>query len=229
MQTPTIAGHQRQHRRPQRRRSGLSSVELLDRLAGERQQFQRALNPLTVGRTDAGCRHRVALRQLSMHRRYPTLRELRVDVGSQRRIGLGQFRQSHQQRPQIQHGAAHQQRHPAAAGDVVDQAQRIADKLPRRVTPSRVDDVDQVVRHRRTLGDAWFCGADVHATVDQRRVDTDDLHRKLLRQRQRQRRLAARRRAQDHPHHWRGHWPRKNKASNSANGRLRQVGRPWLQ
>ena len=40
----------------------------------------------------------------------------------------------------------------------------------------RVEDVDQVVRHLRALGGVAG-GADVHAAVDQGRVDADDLHR----------------------------------------------------
>jgi len=49
------------------------------------------------------------------------------------------------------------------------------------VTLQRIEDVDQVVRHLREFGRGGLGGADVHAAVNQRRVDADDLHRPALR------------------------------------------------
>jgi hypothetical protein len=79
----------------------------------------------------------------------------------------------------------------AAAVDIVDQARRVGRELRGRVGLARVEDVDQVVRQRGTLGHARLGGADVHAAVDQRRIDADDFQRHAFGQRQRDRALAA--------------------------------------
>ena len=54
------------------------------------------------------------------------------------------------------------------------------------------DDVEQVVRDARALGGVGLRGADVHAAVDLRGVDRDDLAAEALGERERERALARR-------------------------------------
>jgi hypothetical protein len=62
-------------------------------------------------------------------------------------VGLGHVVQAVEQRLEVQHGAAHQQRQLAARADLIDQARGIGHELGGAVGLQRVADVDQVVRH----------------------------------------------------------------------------------
>ena len=119
-------------------------------------------------------------------------------VGAHRGVGFGQRVEAVEQRLEVEHRAADEQRHRAARADRRDRRARVGDEARRRVALGRIDDVDQVVRHRGALGRARLGGADVHAAVDQRRVDADDLDRAARRERggdrQRGGALARRRR-----------------------------------
>ena len=64
-----------------------------------------------------------------------------------------------------------------------DGGTRIAHELPGRIALRRVTDVDQVMRHTRARFETRFGAADVHAAIDQHRIDADDLHRQLRLQR----------------------------------------------
>jgi hypothetical protein len=112
--------------------------------------------------------------------------DLRAQGGVCGRHGV----QPGEQRLEVQHGAADQQRPPPARLDFADQARGVAHELGRAVGLQRVADVDQVVRHRRPLGRSRLGGADVHAAVHQGRIDADDFHRPALRNGQRRRSFA---------------------------------------
>jgi hypothetical protein len=104
----------------------------------------------------------------------------RAQLGVGRRHGI----QPVEQRLEVQHGAAGQQHAAAARGSRRRGAWR-RPRTPRRCTARGIADVDQVVRHAASCSARRLGGADVHAAVDQRRVDADDLGIQRLRDRQR--------------------------------------------
>ena len=170
-----------------------------ERPAADAVDLERALDALAVVRRQARRRRRVDRCELGVQRRPARAQRARVDVGTHRGIGLGQGIEAVEQRLEVQHRAADQQRHAAALANRRDRRARVGDEARRRIALGRVDDVDQVVRHGRALGRARLRGADVHAAVDERRVDADDLDRTARRERggdrQRGRALARRRRS----------------------------------
>ena len=87
------------------------------------------------------------------------------------------------QRLEVEHRAADQERQRAARTDRRDRLGGIGDEARSRVALGRIDDVDQMVRHGLALGARRLGGADVQAAVDDRRVDADDLHGALRRER----------------------------------------------
>jgi hypothetical protein len=147
--------------------------------------LQRALDALRVAGVQAGGGVRVDPRQLGVQRRPALGLGLGVDLRTQHRFASGEFGEPVAQRLHIEQGAADEQRQPAACGNLRGQALGVAHEGRRRVALQRVVRVDQVMRHGGPLGRRGFGRADVHAAVDQRRVDADDLQRQLLRQRQR--------------------------------------------
>ncbi len=116
-----------------------------------------------------------------------------VDHEPDRRIGFRQVREPVLQRLEIQHGAAHEQRHAAGRGDARHQVDCLLAELRRGKTLGRVEDVDQVMRCLAPRAGVRLRGADVHAAIYLRRIDVDNLDREALRDRERHRGLAARR------------------------------------
>jgi hypothetical protein len=97
-------------------------------------------------------------------------------------VGLRQRCNAAGQRPEIKHRAADEQWHPPARVDCSDRRRRIATEPSGRVGCGRITEIDQVVRHCVEHGPRRLGRADVHAAVDLRRVDADDLDRKVLRE-----------------------------------------------
>ena len=91
--------------------------------------------------------------------------------------GPRQRRDAADQCAQVQHRAAHQQRHASARFDVVDGLRGIAHELPRRVTRAGLDQVDEVMRHLPRAPRVRLGAADVEAAIHLRRIDADDLDR----------------------------------------------------
>ena len=172
----------------------LAPVERRHRFTAEQADLERALDALRVQRRQAGSGLRIQRGQPRVHRGPAVAGGLGIELRAQRRIGLRQLGQAVEQRLEIKHRAADQQRPRAAGLDLGHQAQRVADELRRRVARGRLEDVDQVMRHRGEFFRRRLGGADVHAAVHQRGVDADDLHRLATRDRERGRRLAAARR-----------------------------------
>ena len=106
-----------------------------------------------------------------------------------------QRRDAPQQRPQVQHGAADQQRHAPRALDLAMQRSASATKRPGGIAFRRLADVDEVVRHARAQLARGLRGADVHAAIDQRGVDAHDLDGQLLRRARSAQRSCPRRSA----------------------------------
>ena len=186
--------------RDQRRREAVGrAVPGRERPAADAVDLERALDALAVVRRQARRCHRVDRRELGMQRG-PARARARSSM-SARTAGSasGKRIEAVEQRLEVQHRAADQQRHVAALANRRDRRARVGDEARRRIALGRVDDVDQVVRHGGALGGARLGGADVHAAVDERRVDADDLDRTPRRERggdrQRGRALARCRRS----------------------------------
>jgi hypothetical protein len=96
-----------------------------------------------------------------------------------RGIGRGHGVQAVAQRLEVQHGAAHQQRQAATTTDLGGQSGGIGRETRCGVDLRRLDEIDQVVRYGGPFSGTGFGRADVHAAVDEGRVDADDLDRQL--------------------------------------------------
>ena len=141
-------------------------------------------------------RTRVDFFELGMQPWPATLFRLGVDLGADRSIGLGQGVEAGDQRAVIKHRAAHEQWKLIFSKHLDYSGNGVGAPAPGRVAVIGIDEVDEMMRHRRTLGGARLGGTDVHAAIHLRRVDRDDLERRPLRKLERQARLAARRRAE---------------------------------
>ena len=170
--------------------SRLAAVKRGQGTAGEPPDFERAPDALRIKGLQPRGRDRIAARELGVQRRPSLPARLRLQRGAHGRIGLGHGVQAVDQGLEIEHGAADQQGQAAARRDGGDQRLRVAGKLGGAVGLQRVADVDQVVRHGGAFCGRGFGRADVHAAIDQRRVDADDLDPVLLRNRHRGGRLA---------------------------------------
>ena len=89
----------------------------------------------------------------------PSRAASRVDRGAHRGVGRRHRVEAVEQRLEVQHRAADEQRQRAARADRRDRRARVGDEARRRVALGRIDDVDQVVRHGGALGarSAWRC------------------------------------------------------------------------
>jgi hypothetical protein len=103
-----------------------------------------------------------------------------------------------QQRRQVLAGTAHQQRQPAARADGGDSRRRQILVVRQRELCIWIDHVDQVMWCGGALSRRWLGSADIHAAIDLARVGRYDLTAQRPCQRDRQCRLAHRRRADDH-------------------------------
>ncbi len=142
--------------------------------------LQRTLDALAVTGCQAGSRGRVYQGQFGMQRGPALLGGLRFQLRAHVGVGGGHVVNAVEQRLEVQHGAAHQQRQRAARADLGHQPGGVLHKLGRAVGLQRVADVDEVVRHGGKLVGRGLGGADVHAAVDQGRIDADDLDRQTL-------------------------------------------------
>ena len=207
-------------------------MQLAQRLARQSMHFERTLNTLRIVRLDAARGLRIERRELGVQRRPAALRGLGIDRSSHSRIRLRHIRESTAQCTEIEHRAADQQRQLAAGTDVVDRAPRVAHELPGRVRLQRIENVDEVMRMPAQHLARRLAGADVHAAIDHRRIDADDLQVVPLRQAQREIRLAGAGRPEDQRNRRRAapgrgaHRPRRNIRSRSPRLTYVQVGRP---
>ena len=161
-----------------------------ERQSGDPEHLQRALDPLRVLRRQPRGRRRIDASQRGMHPRPAVHRRFRFQFAPHAGIGGRHRVQAFEQRLEVQHRAADQQGQLAAGVDLGDQRSGIGREFGRAVGPHRIADVDQVVRHAAPLLAAGLGGADVHAAIDQRRIDTDDFGPVLESDRDRRRALA---------------------------------------
>ena len=166
-----------------------------ERRAGELEYFERALDPLRVGRREARGRRGIHPGELCMQRGPPLASGSRVEPCAHAGIGPRQRAQALGQRLEVEHRPAGHDRHPAAGANRRDRREGVVAEPRRGVGLGRVDDVDQVMGDARAGRRVGFRRADVHAPVDLRGVDADDLAADALGQRERERALAGRGRA----------------------------------
>jgi hypothetical protein len=135
--------------------------------------------------------------QLGVQGRPAAARRVGVELGADARIGLRQRIEAGDQRAVVEHRAAHEQGYFLSLKNLHHFLDGILAPPARRIAPIGIDDVDQVVRHLRAQLGARLRGADVHAAVDQRRVERHDLERQFRRELDRERGFAARRWAEE--------------------------------
>ena len=144
-------------------------------LARHQKNFKCALQSLRIIGVNALRRFRIHLLQLRVDSG-PALRkcsggDLLPDV----RIGTRHGGQAVAQRLEIEHGPANQQRNATASANIRHFTQGILTKERGGIDLRRIEKAQQSMwgkRQRRGIG---LARADIHLTVDLRRVDVDDL------------------------------------------------------
>ena len=153
-----------------------------------------------IARLQSGRGGRVQRRQACVHGWPADGAGLLLEPRAHGRIGQRQIVKTFDECLRVEQGAADQQRLMSAGADLADQTSRIGREAGGRVRLGGLDQVDQVVRDRGPLGQRRLGGADVHAAIDQRRVDADDLDRPVRGQGHRCGALARGGRAEQHEH-----------------------------
>jgi hypothetical protein len=126
----------------------VARMKARQRLAAAFPHLERALDALAVLRREPRGRHGVDLREPRVHGGPAVRGGFGVDARAHGRIGRGHGVDAVEQRLEIQHGAAHQQRQRAARADLADEPRGIGHEGGGAVALARIEDVDQVVRHR---------------------------------------------------------------------------------
>ena len=142
--------------------------------SGQFDDFQCALDSLGVVRFEPLCGFRVQFGQSGMQGWPSGLCGFFIQSGTDGRVGFGEVVQSFCQRVEIQHGAADEQRQFSALYDALNEREGVFAKLCCRIGIGRVNDVDEVVRNGGLFFAGWFCGADVHVTIDEGGINGDD-------------------------------------------------------
>ena len=150
------------------------------RLAGQKIDFQSALNALAVIGFQTACRNRVNFLQTAIQACQTVFVLFRLKLCAHRRIRAGQIVQTFRQRVEIHHRAADNQRIASARMYFVHQAHAVADKIRRAVTFQRRDNINQMMRYGGKLFGSRLGCTDVHAAIHQRGIQTDDFHRQRL-------------------------------------------------
>ena len=153
--------------------------------------FERPGQTLRIVGMDARGGLRIDLSQLPMQR-LPTFgRGPCLQLGTNGRVGARHVGQAFQQRFVIQHGPAHQQRDTPTCGALSHCSQGIGAKFRRRIALGRITNIDQRMG-KRVQNDSLGLGrANVHAAIDQCRIDADQVTRQYARQLQGQIGLAG--------------------------------------
>ena len=106
------------------------------------------------------------------------------------RVGRWQFAQAIEQRSEIQQRAADQHRHSAATANRRNCGRSVIGETGSRVRFGRIENIDQVMRDTGLRVGIRLGTSDIHAPVDLRRVDADDLGCPIESRAQRQRQAA---------------------------------------
>ncbi len=163
--------------------------------------------------------------------RRPTVRlRFRVDCVAYCLIRTRQTGDAPRKGTEIHHRAPDEQRYYTARGkDLVHFPVGIAHELARRVALFRIEEVDQAMRRALERRCIRFGRANVHAAINERRIDADDVAGKSLAKPNCEVGLARRRGAHQQnglPLHRRYQRPRRNSRSSSLREIVVQVGRP---
>ena len=154
----------------------LRGVERARRLAGGGKQFERAHQALAVVRLDGGGALRIDAGEFGVQRGAANGGEARLDAGAVFRVGGRQVVQSGVEGVVVEHGAADQQRDLAARVCGGDFTAGVGGEASGGVRFFRLKDVYQRVRVAGEGGGVRFGAADVHATVDLRGIDADEVN-----------------------------------------------------
>ncbi len=161
-----------------------------NRLSGDAIDFQRPYQPLPVVRMQTSGRLRIHGLKLAIERVPSFGVKAALQLASHSLIRLRHGRHPLAQHVVIQHGAAHQNGHPALAADALNQCTRIGRKFSGRVGFGGVADINEVVGRPPQRGRIRLGGTNVHAPVHQGRIDADQLAVESLPQLDGQVRLA---------------------------------------
>ena len=205
-----------------------SGMQTRERLSGDLKHFQSASDALPIVGGKTRGRYGINLGQPLVHGWPPELLAQRRDTFSNRRIRCRAFIHPLSQGFGIQHRAAHQQRVTTAPRDLTDEPLGIFGKCSGAVAFFNIKNIDQMMRHSALFFLSGFGGADIHATIDQSRIDGNDFRGKITGQHQRNGGLAASRRTEKHQssRFFAHHLPRIKSLSRSASVNCVQVGRP---
>ncbi len=163
-----------------------------NRLSRQPVDLQRALNALRVAWIEARRGGRIHQRQLCVQRRPASRRRFGVYPPADIGVGRRQCIQSLGEGAVVKHRAADKQGNPPPRQYFNDGAERIFTETPRRIAFGGIEKIDQMVRHGAAFFGRGLGGADVHAAIDLRRIDTHDLDRMPRGKLHRQVRFAAR-------------------------------------
>ena len=179
--------------RQRRRRAG--AEERGERAPGRGQDFERAQNPLAIGRRHARRGFGIARRKLGMELRRRAPLRIAPHVGAQSFGHGGHFRQAFGQRAKIEARAADKNDRPLP---------RFGENVARRPRPSAdriidraVDFAEQAMRRLALLVRRRPRGQNPQVRVDLHRIRIDDRSAETFGELERRRRLAARCRACD--------------------------------
>src|SRR6185437_1475121 len=150
------------------------ALQLGEPPAGRMANLQSSLNSLAVVGIDAGGGCGIQARELTVQRGPAGARGAIIDLAAQRRRSLWQRRQTLEQCTQVEHGAADEQRYPAARMHGPDRGHRVTDEPPRGIALRRITDIDEVMRQPREQLAGGLGSADVETPIDQRRINAHD-------------------------------------------------------
>ena len=167
-----------------------------ERLAGQLHHLQRPHDAPAVGGQDRRRGGRVAAGQLGVQRRDADLGEPGLPPGPHLRVG-GRERPVVEQRLDVEHRAADDDRHRSARRDRLDVGGGGLLVAGDGRGLGDVEHVELVVRDAAPFAGRQLGGADVHAAVELHRVGVHDLAAEPLGDVERQRRLAGAGRADD--------------------------------
>ncbi len=155
---------------------------------------KRPDQPPRIVRVDMRGGHRIDLRKAIIQCLFADVLKLLFNFMPQRPIGGRAIEQTTQQAFQVQRRATDEQRFAAASADFAHHRCGGIHVLSHAELVGRIDDVDEVVRHKIAERARRLGGADIHAAINGHRIERDDLGAEPLGQRDADARFADGRR-----------------------------------
>src|SRR5271165_2269710 len=197
-------------------------------LAGHPIDLERALDALRIVAVNSRGGRRINLRQGSMNGVPAVGGRGGIDVGTNLHISLRQIRNAGGEGMEIEHRAADQQGQAATRPNILHRRECIADEFPGGILLSRIANINQMMGMAGAQQGGRLGRADIHAAVDERGIDADDLQWKTLDEPQREVGLAGPGRTHQEHGGTTHQRPREKSRSKSPSDKRTQVGRPWL-